>query len=121
MNQTITLPDLNEGEFWAGIYIDPEDKKTHHVILLPNELESANHKTATDWAESIGGALPDRCEQSLLYAFLKKQFKEDWYWSSEQHASLSQYAWCQGFSNGFQLNNFTYDKLRARAVRRVAI
>ena len=45
----------------------------------------------------------------------------DWYWSSTRHASASGYAWCQIFTNGTQDYFSTDLKLRARAVRRLAI
>lgn len=48
-------------------------------------------------------------------------FESDAYWSSTQHASVSDYAWYQYFSDGFQLYSITYDKLLARAVRRLPI
>lgn len=45
----------------------------------------------------------------------------DWYWSSTQHVSASDYAWFQSFLNGYQSYSLTDDKLRARAVRRLPI
>jgi len=49
-------------------------------------------------------------------------FDDVWYWSSTQHAADSDSAWCQTFYDGTQYYLTTpYDRLRARAVRRVAI
>ena len=48
-------------------------------------------------------------------------FSDNWYWSSTQHAANSDYAWFQGFDDGFQGYEGTDDKLRARAVRRSII
>jgi len=49
-------------------------------------------------------------------------FDAKWYWSSTQRAAGSDYAWCQNFDYGLQgYYGGTYTKLRARAVRRVAI
>lgn len=48
-------------------------------------------------------------------------FAENWYWSSTQYAGYGEYAWCQGFSHGFQLNRPKSAQLRVRAVRRLPI
>jgi hypothetical protein len=115
-----TLPQLKEGEIYAGAIITP-DGTGNHVILLDGDNDEADWETQKEWAKSIGGDLPDRVEQALLFKHLKDRFKEDWYWSNTQHASISGYAWYQYFYNGSQLSITTYNKLRARAVRRVAI
>ena len=47
--------------------------------------------------------------------------KEEWYWTNEQPASLSSYAWIQSFGLGFQDFTPTGTHYRARAVRRVTI
>lgn len=117
----IQMPELRAGEKWAGLYLDENGKPLHHVILLPGVSESINWKGAMEWAESIGGVLPDRCEQALLYAFLKAEFKPVWHWSSEQHVSDSAYAWTQYFGRGTQNLNIKDGKFAARAVRRSPI
>lgn len=43
------------------------------------------------------------------------------YWSSTQHAAISDFAWYQSFSYGNQDYYYTDGKLRARAVRRIPI
>jgi hypothetical protein len=48
-------------------------------------------------------------------------FDDVWYWSSTQHASSSYYAWSQRFYDGGQSYDYTYGKLRARAVRRLPL
>jgi hypothetical protein len=48
-------------------------------------------------------------------------FDADWYWSSTQHAVNSAFAWSQHFDDGTQHYGTTGLKLRARAVRRVAL
>ena len=76
---------------------------------------------AKKWAESIGGRLPTRKEQALLFANVPELFKEEAYWSCEQCAGAAGFAWCQYFGYGTQ---GLYDKdgeLRARAVRRLPI
>jgi hypothetical protein len=48
-------------------------------------------------------------------------FQRTGYWSCEQHASGSDFAWDQDFINGNQDYWDRNGKLRARAVRRVPI
>lgn len=48
-------------------------------------------------------------------------FERDWYWSSTQHASYPDYAWCQDFYDGYQDSNWKGSTFRARAVRRVPL
>jgi hypothetical protein len=67
---------------------------------------------------------PEFPVQTLAEAFQKRgaqAFDEAWYWSSTQHASVSDYAWCQDFTNGYQSYYLKGYELRARAVRRLPI
>ena len=114
-------PKLKEGEYYAGIILDKDDEPDYHLILLPGDKEDINWHEANKWASEIGGGLPNRREQSLLFANLKEQFKECAYWSNEQHASNSDYAWCQIFGYGLQGASNKGGYLRARAVRRLPI
>ena len=113
-------PELKEGETYAGAIITP-DGTGHHIIVLPGDQDDTDWQTQMDWAKSIGGDLPDRSEAALMFKHSKSAFKKTWYWTNEQHASDSKYAWCQGFGNGLQDDYYTDYRLRARAVRRVAI
>ena len=119
-NKTITLPELKSGEIYAGLVIDDKGSM-HHLILLDGDADDASHQEQLDWAKSIGGELPTRQEQALLYANCKSQFKRDWYWSADLSASGSGYAWCQNFYDGSQGHDDIDFKLRARAVRRFPI
>ncbi len=112
------LPVLNEGETYAGAIINP-DGTGSHTILLPGDNDDADWKTQMDWAASIGGTLPDRVQQAMLYKHLSDRFKKDWYWSCEQRSAGS--AWFQLFLIGHQLWYSTNGKCRAVAVRSVAI
>ena len=112
-------PPLAEGEQYLGLIVSADGSKKHHTIVLPHERADINYPDAMAWVASIGGALPDRIEQALMWATMRDQFQSAWYWSCEQHAANSYYAWCQDFGDGNQGNNSTYSKLRARAVRRV--
>lgn len=115
-----TTIELQPGEHYAGIILGKDGEQSYHLILLPGEAESLTWEKAKAWAQNAGGELPTRREQSLLYANLKEQFKNEWYWSSEQHVSDSVYAWYQVFNDGGQ-GIIKYGKLRARAVRRLVI
>jgi hypothetical protein len=112
------IPELKEGEIYAGAIINP-DGTGRHTILLPGDNDDADWETQKEWAKSIGGDLPDRVQQAMLYKYLPEHFKKDWYWSSEQRGSGS--AWCQLFTNGDQDWFSTINKCRARAVRSVSL
>ncbi len=114
------LIELKSGEHYAGIALDAEGQPSHHLILLPGDVDMTWSK-AREWAASIGGELPTRQEQALLFANLKGKFEPACYWSNEQHASITDYAWCQNFFNGTQNDGTKGNKFRARAVRRVPI
>ncbi|OYV43800.1 MAG: hypothetical protein B7X10_06310 [Burkholderiales bacterium 21-58-4] len=114
---TITL---KYGERYAGIILDDEGDPDYHLILLPGEAESIQWEDATKWAADLKGELPTRREQSLLFANLKGEFKNEWCWSGERRED-ERYAWYQLFTNGYQYCSDTHSELRARAGRRLAI
>ena len=116
----MNTPELKEGEIYAGAIIAP-DGTGHHVILLDGDNDDADWQTQMDWAKNLGGDLPDRVEQALLWAHLKDRFQPEWYWSNTQHASYSDFAWLQYFDDGDQYYGHKDDEYRARAVRRVEI
>ncbi|AIS96241.1 hypothetical protein BTHA_2719 [Burkholderia thailandensis MSMB59] len=116
----VTLPELAEGELYAGILIGKDGAASQHIILLPGAADEVNWDDAKAWAASIGGELPTRREQALLYANLPEQFERDWYWSGEAHRE-SGWAWSQTFDNGHQSSSHQSYELRARAVRRLSI
>lgn len=114
------IPKLNEGEIYIGAIINA-DGTGHHTILLPGDSDAASWQQQMDWAKSIGGDLPNRIEQVMLFEKFNEQFQSSWYWSNTQHANASDYAWYQSFYDGYQ-RYFHKDRHdRARAVRRVAI
>ena len=118
--QQLVIPPLNDGETYIGA-IGDKNGDVYHLILLPGDNDDASWHDAMNWAKSVGGDLPNRIEQAMLYAYHQKAFERDWYWSCEQPAADSDYAWSQDFVNGYQLySSFTYE-LRARAVRRLPI
>ena len=116
----LSVPPLADGETYIGAIGDTSDD-VYHVILLPGDNDAATWEAATEWAKSIGGDLPNRIEQAMLWANHRDQFKKDWYWSNETHHSVSGYVWCQVFLNDYQDVSRKYNELRARAVRRLPI
>ncbi len=118
--QQLQLPPLAEGETYIGCIGDATGN-LHHVILLPGDNDDATHEAQIEWAKSIGGDLPNRIEQAMLWANHRDQFKKDWYWSNEMHHSESGWAWFQLFTLGYQYDTDRITELRARAVRRLPI
>jgi hypothetical protein len=120
MEKIITLPPLAEGETYIGSIGDATGN-VHHVILLPGDNDDAEWDAQMEWAKSIGGDLPNRTEQAMLWANHRDQFQKDWYWSNEVHHKNDAYAWCQNFTYGLQYRDDRRNSLRARAVRRLPI
>lgn len=122
MSKAIWIEEnLKDGEVYAGRLLGKNGAPDQHIILLPTEAVDQSWGSCKAWAESQGGELPTRREQSLLFANLKAEFQPRWYWSGEQHADYSVYAWNQRFNGGYQgLNRKSYEG-RARAVRRIII
>ena len=116
----LNIPELADGEIYIGAIGDAAGN-LHHVILLPGDNDDATHESQLEWAKSIGGDLPTRIEQAMLWANHRDQFKKDWYWSNELHHNESSWAWFQYFTSGHQNGYDQGLELRARAVRRLPI
>ena len=117
----LNLLELAEGETYVGCIGDALGN-LRHVILLPGDNDVAPWEAQMEWAKSIGGDLPNRIEQAMLWATHRDQFQKDGYWSNETHHSESGWAWCQYFYHGGQYYRYyRLNELRARAVRRVPI
>ena len=117
-----TTIELAPGENYAGLILGKDGAPSHHLVLMAAiPTDDLNWQAAQDWAKRIGGELPTRREQALLYANLKEEFEEHAYWSCEAHESESGWAWFQRFSYGNQDNGIRSLELRARAVRRLPI
>jgi len=110
--------DLAEGETYAGLILNDDGTPSHHLVLLPGEIE-ATWVDAKAWAAKAGGELPTRREQSLLFANAKAGFTPRWYWSSEKHENGS-CAWFQYFASGLQsFDHVDRNGTCARALRRL--
>jgi hypothetical protein len=114
--------NLKDGEIYAGLILGEAGQPDYHLALLPAKPEKIlNWSNALAWAASVGGDLPTRNEQSLLFANCKTHFVAQWYWSNAQDAALPAYAWMQFFDDGNQYNDHKSYEYRARAVRRILI
>ncbi|WGS53528.1 DUF1566 domain-containing protein [Paraburkholderia sp. D15] len=115
---TITLAP---GERYAGLVLGENGEADYHLILLPGDAEDVDWEAAGKWATEHGGVLPNRREQSLLFANLKSEFQPTYYWSGQQHEEESGWAWYQYFGYGSQDDDREGLALRARAVRRLIL
>ncbi|WP_041742298.1 DUF1566 domain-containing protein [Collimonas fungivorans] len=114
--------NIKKGEQYAGIILSNNGQPDYHLVLL--SATPGGRLTwgkAKEWASTVGGELPTRNEQSLLFANLKHEFEAAWYWSSEQNAASPDYAWMQDFGYGDQYYSHESYEYRARAVRRLLI
>ena len=114
--------NLKDGEIYAGIILGKGGEPDHHLVLLPAKPEKAlNWSDAVAWAKSLGGDLPTRSEQALLFANNKEHFEGEWYWSNTQNDDYTDHAWMQYFDDGLQdSDRKSYEDL-ACAVRRLLI
>src|ERR1700723_4785278 len=113
-----------QGGIYAGIARGRDLAPDYHLIVGPEFDGQTDWETAGKWATglSVEGhndlGVPFRKEQALCFANVPELFKQEYYWSCEQHASDSAYAYGQGFGNGSQYGRDKGTHLRARAVRR---
>jgi len=116
--QQIQIPPLAEGEVYIGA-IGNKTGDVEHIILLPGDNDGATWQAQMDWAKSLGGDLPNRIEQVMLWSAHRDLFQKEWYWSNE--LDEDGWAWCQDFTRGYQSYGGQYGEFRARAVRRLPI
>ena len=107
------------GGIYAGIIRGVAGAPDQHLVLLPGDADNVDWEAAGAFAASVGGELPTRAEQALLFANLKDQFEPRWYWSGEQAGPST--AWGQYFTSGIQDYGGRSYEGRARAVRRLPI
>ncbi|WP_441928232.1 hypothetical protein [Marmoricola sp. RAF53] len=112
---------LRPGEVYAGLLLGENGAPDAHLFLLPGDVSGVTWDAAKAWAVKAGGELPTRREQRILFANAKLCFQAAWYWSGEQHADGSDFAWGQNFGNGDQYYDHKSYAGHARAVRRLAI
>ncbi len=116
---TLTLPALQPGERYVGIALDDEGTPTHHLGLMAQRpADRLTWQDAMDWAASVGGALPTRQEQSLLFANCKAHLERTWHWSCEEYEGSASYAWDCDFDDGGQYGSHESYEGSVVAVRR---
>ena len=116
---SIAIGDAFAGGIYAGISCGVDGAPDQHLVLLSGDADDVDWEAAGAFAASVGGELPTRAEQALLFANLKDQFEPRWYWSGEQAGPSL--AWGQGFFSGGQFSGSRSYEGRARAVRRLPI
>ena len=121
---TIPLPRIHStyaGGEVMGVVMGENGQPDY--LLIDLGVEPANDVTwdeAKAWAASVGGDLPTRREQAVMFGNRREdQYKPRWYWSGEKHASGPSWAWNQNFGYGYQFLDHKDYHDRARAVRRV--
>jgi hypothetical protein len=111
--------ELQAGEHYAGAALDESGHHMHHLVLMAARPDGeVTWQQAMAWAASVGGALPTRQEQALLFANCKPHLEAAWHWSSEVHEVDASYAWYCGFYYGSQSSTHESYEGRAVAVRR---
>ena len=115
----VTTLNLQPGEHYAGVVLDESGNVKHHLVLMAARPDK---KLAWDdahaWATSVGGVLPTRQEQALLFANCKPHLQAEWHWSSETYEGDASFAWGCNFSLGNQSNDLKSYEVSAVAVRR---
>jgi len=111
---------LHPGEHYAGAVLDADGNHLHDLILLPQRHGARmTWEKALEWAEEVGGALPTRQEQPLIYANCKPNLERVYHWSCEEYEENDSYTWISYFNSGHQINHHKNGELAAVAVRRV--
>jgi hypothetical protein len=127
-----TLPRIGAelaelGGVFAGVVRGLAGESDYYLIVGPEAPGKLEWQPALDWADGVTHlgfsdfALFNRREQSICFGNVPELFQKEWYWSSEQHAARSDYAWVQYFYDGNQSTGLKGLYYRARAVRRVPI
>lgn len=111
---------LAQGEHYAGAVLDADGNHMHDLVLMAQRPgKKLNWQDAMNWAEEVGGSLPTRQEQALLFANCKPHLQPEWHWSNESHESDASSAWHCDFRIGHQDNAHKFYQFAAVAVRRV--
>ena len=112
--------ELAAGEHYAGAVLDANGQHRAHLVLMAAKPEGdLTWQAAMEWAEEVGGALPTRQEQALLFANCKPHLQPCWHWSCEEYEGDASYAWGCHFDDGYQNSDPKSYEGGAVAVRRV--
>jgi len=92
---------LHPGEHYAGPVLDADGQIQHHLVLMAAKPDGRMEwADAMAWAQRVGGHLPTRQEQALLFANCRPHLEATWHWSSETEGES--YAWLCHFGHGTQ-------------------
>jgi hypothetical protein len=124
--RTIEIEDryikLEPGEYYAGTVLDADGNHMHDLVLMPQRHgKRLDWKAALEWAEEIGGALPTRQEQSLIFANCKPHLEGVYHWSCEEYEGDASCAWGCFFLVGSQYYFRKHHELAAVAVRLIPL
>ena len=131
-SETLQLPEiillpqteinLQPGERYAGAVLGEDGHILHHLVLMAQRpAVLLNWQAAMDWASSVGGRLPNRQEQALLYANCKPYMEHTWHWTCVTDEDNASYAWYCDFYDGSQLYAHKGDEGSAVAVRSITV
>lgn len=114
------------GGHYAGVMFGA-DRAPYLLIVGPEHDDALTWDAAQAWAAGLSArgfsdwVIFNRAEQRRCMDAARTLFKPVPYWSSELYAAPSGFAWDQHFADGYQDYWNRYDRIRARAVRRVLI
>lgn len=120
--QEVLSANLRDGEVYGGIVLGADGEPDYHLFAQTKFIESATFDEVKKYVEKVGGVGATRRDLALLRVNAPKPFGARAFWSCEQHAAYSYYAWYQNFDNGYQYNgNLKSCRLCGVAVRRLEI
>lgn len=111
-----------KGGIYAGIVVGTEFD-SHVYVAVEQTKRDVIWFAAKEWAQglAVGGLsdffLPTIQQGALLYANLKPNFEDRWYWLRELYHADKNCAWVQTFGYGRQADARLTDACRACAVR----
>ena len=132
---TIAIPRI--GDYWPGqggilhgimagqdgkpdYLLISAEKKHHHAAAGFTDMQEYPKTLTVDGHKDF--SMPTRKEQRVQFANAKPgQFDAEWYWSCEQFALDSAYAWFQHFGTGSQNYWHKDNQFRGCVARRIPI
>lgn len=96
------------GGVFAGVARGSASDNDYYLIVGPEAPSKLEWQPANEWADTVEHlgfsdfTLFNRREQAICYGNVPELFQKEAYWSNEQLASGSGYAWYQDFDDGDQ-------------------
>jgi hypothetical protein len=120
MKQTVSA-NLRDGEVYGGIVLGKNGERDYHLFAQTKFIESATFDEVKKYVEKVGGEGATRRDLALLRVNAPEPFGTKVFWSCEQPAAHSTFAWYQYFVNGNQDYDYKTNMLCGVAVRRLFI